>query len=174
MANVLSHKERAAELRLIAGIVNDMIKWNTAVESYRDKMFDPSVEQGFANLSTDVTAMLADLDTMRDRAVTQLNAVSLIYEELIIPYTTGYTGCAIDVQDAGASNRGKLTAAGGAPFTNYLAGDTIELSNCEDSDTDGEYVVHTVDSTTVLHVTTALGGADNATDTTLRIRITKR
>lgn len=181
MALVYSFKERAAVLRVISSILRDMEGLNRSIESYRDKMYDPAVEEGYANLSTDVTAMLDDIATMGTKARSLLadfdsaSDQGLTYEEQVKPYVnSAFTSWAIDVADAGASNKGKITASGGAPFTNYMVGDTIRLSNFEDPDTDGDYVVDTVNSTTVLHVTTSFGGTDNATDTTGVVRITKR
>lgn len=181
MALIYSFKERAAKLRAIAGILRDMVTLNSSIESYRDKLMQADVEEGYANISTYVTGLLDQLATMGDTARDLLadfdvsTDLALTYEELVRPYVnSAFSKWTIDVADAGASNKGKITANGGAPFTNYLAGDTVELTSFEDSDTDGTYVVDSVPDTQNLYLTTSLSGTDNATDTTGNIRITKR
>lgn len=179
MALIMSFKERGTKLRACAGILNDAIALNKSIESYRDSLMEPEIEEGYANISTFVTGLLDQLATLIDTVRDELQDfddaadLGLTYEETVRPYVnSAFNKWTIDVNNG--SSKGKITANGGAPFTNYLVGDTILLSNFEDSDTDGSYVVDTVNSTQEILTTTVLGGADNATDTTGTIRITNR
>lgn len=179
MAVVMSFKERASKLRACAGVLNDAINLNRAAESYRDKLLDPNVEEGYANVSTFVTGMLDQIATMVDTVRDELQDFDdaadqgLMYEETVRPYiNSAFTKWTIDVDNG--SGKGKITANGGAPFTNYAVSDTIQLYNFEDSDTDGSYVIDTKNSSQEILVVGVLGGLDNANDTTGTIRITNR
>lgn len=130
------------------------------------------------DIDTSMVAQLTDIEDIADLVGTDLGTI--IYANAIVcpvgcPAT--YTSAAIVV-----ASQATITGNAGIPFKDgagqlFANGDVVELSRCEDSDTNGEYTVDscaTNGDTSVLTFAAGIGGANNPTDKTIVITLKER
>lgn len=173
MAEVYTFEERQTLLDEANNIIKQLIALNGDIEEYRNLLIDSesTAYLGYPNIETHVTALLPQLDYLRDQAVAVLNAVTLTYDNECRPTSRRqYTTCDVDADNG--SSRGELTADAGDPFAVFDVNDVVEISNAEDSANDGEYTVYSR-TDTVLTFTTTMS-TDNLADTSITVTLKQR
>jgi len=152
-----------ARIRQLHSLVQRTIQIDTAE---KDMPESPAEVQAIAQNNLDT------VDLIRDGLVTDLTAFAYTVGIEAHQHDDGdYTSAAIDVNNG--STKGTITANAGTPFNGFAVGDVVELIDCEDSDSDGEYTVD-AKTDTVLTMTAIIGGADNAADTSIVVVLRTR
>lgn len=145
------------------------------------KVHGNMVRQGIVQntVKTEVQNMMDELEQRVDEVVTSLTAMAFNYGSEVFPSPQS-TFEYLDVVVASkatiaAKYKDEMNTAAVSvadPFASLTAGDTIQISNAEDSNHNGYYVIDSVNAgLDTITLTGGLAGADNTEDTHMHITL---
>ena len=143
------------------------------------------VRQGFTPTQIE-TALSYEMDNslneMIDRLIDMCNVMPVhfnreiwsgIFPRVEADLIIGATQLSFDIDVDNGSSKAEITSNFSGWFDTFDVADQITIVGSEDQLHDGNYVVDARTST-VLTLTTVMAGSDNAADTQMRIRISRR
>lgn len=139
MAVVISSRERTSRTTVISAMLSSLRRQSRAIERLEKEMRDEGATA--SAIKTAINALLVDWGAARDQIVTELTAIPIEHQSQVnVGQPVLYQSAVIDAADS-ANPGGYATIRVNAtsetlvsPFAAFAAGNTISITNAEDSE----------------------------------------